>query len=201
MARRYVMTPKRRLALRKAQLASARKRKGTRKAQTARRRKAIVVAGGVAAAGAGVYMLDRKVNTVKIYHNTSHSRAKRILKNGFMDTKAEASRRRVKVSHAAGDPDAPGMVYFAVGYNNARFFGPAALSTRVRKRKFNKIAVADTHPMVAVGGYYNFYRVPADQLRQAGSKRMKYSRRNRAIAEVKIRQKREIQNIISSITR
>lgn len=185
MARRYVLTPGRRVALRKAQAASARKRKG--------RRKAIAVAGGVAVAGAGIYLADRKVNTVKIYHNTSHSRAKRIMKHGFMDTAAEARRRRLKVSHAAGDPDAPGMVYFAVGRNNARFFGPAALSTRVRKKKFHSIAIADTHPMVEIGGFDNFYRVPAGKLGNAGIKKMKYTARNRAVAEVKIREKRRNQ--------
>ena len=96
MARSYVMTPRRRTALRKAQLASARKRRGKglqihtaaavangRNRQLKRRknlkRAAVVVAGG-AAVGTAAYQIHYHRNYVTGYHRTSYDNANRIVK-------------------------------------------------------------------------------------------------------------------------
>ena len=179
--------------IRKAQLVSARLRKGTGKVKRkskglSRRQKITAVAALTVATGAtGVYAVDRARN-MKVYHNTSHHRARTIVKNGYAPGK-EGRRPNLHISDGTGKAGSheAGRVFFAAGRNNARFFGPAATSMKVRKKAFYKVANLDNHPAALAGGYKNFYFVEARNVGALG--KPTYGRRARASANYRIRRK------------
>lgn len=104
MARgRYRMTPARRAALKKAQAASARKRKGSGKSRARKVVKGVAIGGGLVAAGAGIYAYNRPearkkravVNArVKIGKNTRANTYKRFGNEGFGSKKEFKKRDR-----------------------------------------------------------------------------------------------------------
>ena len=90
----YRMTPARRRALRKAQVASARKRRGrgklnamavakgqSRNAKLIRRKKIAKVAVGAAVVGTVAYQAHYHLNYVTGYHRTSYDKARNIVEN------------------------------------------------------------------------------------------------------------------------
>jgi hypothetical protein len=102
VARIHRMTPARRNALRKAQLASARKRKGSGRTRpsnlhkgkrhiTKNQKRALVGVAAVAAVGAAAYGAH-KARYVTVYHGTRHHAARQITKHGFNNGKGPNAR-------------------------------------------------------------------------------------------------------------
>jgi hypothetical protein len=183
---RYRMTPGRRNALRKAQLASARKRKLS--ARSRKNLKRAAVGAGVVGVGAGLYAADRHYNTVVLYHSTTHARATRIAKNGFQHVR---SRHNFDLN-TGKRLSTGGNIYFAVGKNNTTKvadgsykFGYATVQTRVRKKKLMKYSTPDDHPAAAMYGISNYRKVPVADLAKLGVKpRYKRSSKKAAKAHV-----------------
>lgn len=184
MARRRRTTPKQRAASRR-NLAKARKARGRR-----RIKRAAVVTGVAMGAATGAYAVDRKLNTMKVYHNTSHHRARQIAKKGYAPGK-EGRRPNLAAHHGTGKAGSheEGRVFFAAGKNNAKFFGPAATSKRVRKKAFYRVAHLDNHPAAIAHGFDNFYYIHHSALASAGLARGNYGRVARARANVNIRRR------------
>jgi hypothetical protein len=183
MARRYAMTPARRRALRKAQLASARARRRGSRMSTRKK-----VAVGAAVAGAGYYGYQ-KSRYVVMYHNTSHHQARQIVKNGFAGGKGrKGDPTKIWKQTASGYSDhEKGRVFFSVGYNHpiAKSFGSARLKTKVRRKDLKKFGRIDDHPAAKVNGIKNFYYFEASDL--AGIKhRPRYTIPSRMRTKTKI---------------
>lgn len=131
--------------IRKAQIVSARKRRGTGRRKPINRRTRAVAhvkrhkiaygaATGVAAIGA-VAAYD-KYGRIPLYHNTSMSAAQGIKLAGFKGTRAGS------LSNALyGAP--VGQVYFTAGKNESVMFGDTVVRIKMSKRKFKKIARPD----------------------------------------------------------
>lgn len=194
MPRRYRMTPARKRALRKAQLASARKRKGLSR-KTKRR---IVVGVGTAAVlgtAVGAYSLDRKRNTMMVYHATTHHKAKKIHKEGYKATK----HRKVAYSNHSGTGPLheSGKVFIATNQKSIKGYGRAVVSSRVRKKKFYKYAKQDVHPRTLEGEKWGFksrneshYNMQVKDMSKAGV-RLRYNRQARKVAGKRIRTRYE----------
>lgn len=173
----YRMTAARRAALKKAQLASARKRK-----RGMSKKKKLAIGAGVAAivgVAAGGYALDRKYNTMTVYHATSHARARKIAAEGFKDGKHRARAYRNIVDGVLHEK---GRVFLSITKRSADPYGVGVLSARVRKKKFYKYATQDVHPKTLLGEKYGFksgnsnhYHVNVSDLGKAGIK-LKYTR-------------------------
>ena len=101
----YRMTPARRRALRKAQVASARKRRGrgklnamavakgqSRNAKLIRRKKIAKVAVGAAVVGTVAYQAHYHLNYVTGYHRTSYDKARNIVENQNFVSKTHQKR-------------------------------------------------------------------------------------------------------------
>jgi hypothetical protein len=121
------MTARRKVALRKAQLASAKKR---------RRRNAAIGVGVVAAVGYGGY----KASYINLYHNTSHHRARMITKHGFQPL----SNRSAVVKYGQGSPVLGKIAqntYMTTRKNGvARMYGPDTVKVRIRRTQLRKVA-------------------------------------------------------------
>jgi hypothetical protein len=127
MARRYGnFTPQRRAALRKAQLASAAKRRGRRRVvrQLSPRTKKVLKYAAVGAAAYGTY----RAISVPVYHNTSPKSANGIMATGFKGAK------RGTTGQAA---------YFSIGRNRTKEFGTATVKGRISRRQLHKVAHID----------------------------------------------------------
>lgn len=141
MARRraYRMTPARRAALRKAQIASARKRRGRTsqvKSHIQRNKKRYVVAGGVAVAVGGIAVGQDYTRNVRVYHNTSYKNAHSIKTNGLTGVK------RGSYSHVVFG-ETPGQVFVTKGRNTAKMFGDTVVKVKMNRREFNRHAIRD----------------------------------------------------------
>jgi hypothetical protein len=152
VARRHTMTPARRAALRKAQLASARKRKGrgrsvayrasyakTRAVGHVRRNRKRYVAGvaviGASAAGYSAY--DHTVN-VRLYHNTANANLRHIKAQGLHGVKVGSySHRNFR--------EPVGQVFVSKGLNTSKHFGPGTVRIKMNRKEFNKHATKDRH--------------------------------------------------------
>lgn len=117
MPKRHVMTAKRRMALRKAQLASARKRRRKGLKNTSPQTKKIVKYAAVGLAGYSAY----RAAYVPVYHNTSINAAQGIINNGFKGS----------------------TVYVSVGRNRTKQWGPAIIKGRISRRQLYKVAHID----------------------------------------------------------
>lgn len=182
----YRMTAARRAALKKAQLASARKRK---RGMSTKKKVAIATAAVVGVA-AGGYALDRKYNTMTIYHRTYHHRARKIAAEGFKANKHRARAYRNMVDGVLHEKD---RAFFSTSRRGANGYGKALLTARVRKRTFYKYATKDVHPMSIKiqqsGGiaplHSTHYHVNVADLKKAGIK-LKYKYGARIDAKNKI---------------
>lgn len=140
MARRpYRMTPKRRAALRKAQLVSARKRrKGTStKTRTSRKRviKRVAVVGTV---GAGAAYGVHRYNNPRLYHNTSHHSARMIKKSGFSGSAKKRAGEGNK--YQAAD-----HIYFTNRKrSNAKAYGTDTVRVTMKRKQYKRV-VSDGH--------------------------------------------------------
>ncbi|HPE53010.1 MAG TPA: hypothetical protein PK852_02725 [Mesotoga prima] len=146
---RYRMTPKRRAALRKAQLASARKRRRGGSKSTIRRRTpgpvrshlqrhkkkyktAAVIGGATAAAAYGTH----RYNNVYLYHNTDKRNVASIKKNGL--------RGVVPGSYSHKYFDEPiGHVFVAKDRNTTKMFGNRVVLVKMKRKEFKKHAQRD----------------------------------------------------------
>ena len=181
-------TAAQRAALRKAQLASARKR---RKKHKMSGKKKAAIAGAVAAlalTGASAYMLDRKHNTMVVYHSTYHARARKIVAEGFKPKhRARAYRNMVN-----GHLHEAGRLFVGVTRKSSTPYGPALLTARVRKSKFKKLATQDVHSLTIEGEKWGFksrngnhYHIQVSDIPKLGLK-FKYSREDQKKARNRI---------------
>lgn len=146
---RYRMTPKRKAALRKAQLASARKRRRGGSKSTVRRRTpgpvrshlqrnkrkyktAAVIGGATAAAAYGAH----RYNNVYLYHNTDKRNVSGIKKNGLRGVVPGS------YSHVHfGEPI--GHVFVTKDRNTTKMFGNRVVLVKMKRKEFNKVGVRD----------------------------------------------------------
>jgi len=131
MAKRYVMTAKRRAALRKAQLASARKRRGKASKHLKKHRKKYAVAGAAVVGTAAYQAYDRKKN-VRLYHTTGKSASKSIRKNGFIGA---------HIDHYG--PEVAGRVYFSTNKKGSTPYGSHTVRVKMSRIKFAKVSQRD----------------------------------------------------------
>ena len=191
MPRRYRMTPARRAALRKAQLASAR----ARKRGISRRTKIAIAGVGVAAVAGTAIAVDRKRNTMMVYHATTHHKAKKIHKEGY---KANKHRKVAYANHRGSGPlHEHGKVFLSTSQKSIKSYGRAVTSSRVRKKKFYRYAKQDVHPLTLKGESFGFksrhsshYNMQVKDMRKAGV-RLRYNRQARKIAGQRIRTRYE----------
>lgn len=172
------------------------------KAQKARKRgagrrpinkKKVAIAAGVATAavaGVAAYKVDQRKNTMMVYHATTHSRAKRIHKQGF----EPRHRKRAYANHNGnGKMHEAGRVFLSTKEKSIRSYGPAITSSRIRKSKFKKYAKQDVHPKSLEGEKFGFksrngnhYHMQVSDMKKAGVK-LRYRKQARATAGKKIR--------------
>lgn len=142
MARRaYRMTPARRRALRKAQIASARKRRKTTtkvKSHIKRHKKKYVAGGAIVAAGATTAYGTHRYNNVYLYHNTNIKNASSIKKNGLKGVRP-GSFSQLYFNEPIGH------VFVSKDYNSrlARGFGNSVVRVKMNRKEFNKYAIRD----------------------------------------------------------
>lgn len=192
------------MAKRRSSKQVAASRRNLVKARASRKRK-IVIGVAVMGAATGAYAVDRKLNTMNIYHGTTHARARRIHTEGFQPK----HRRRAYGNIVDGTLHEAGRVFVAtdnkrktrkgkvINNRNMGAYGPAIVTARVRKSKFRKYATQDVHPLsnkiFAMGGggtsYANHYHIPHSKLKKAGVK-FKYTKKQRKIAKRKIEDRR-----------
>ena len=133
MARRYVMTPRRRVALRKAQLASARKRKGRGKKQWSKKKR-VAVGVGSAAVVAGGTTVAYKATYTNLYHNTGHHRARMITKHGFKTPTARSTQAKYGQLNGPVSSLVQQNTYMTTRKRGvARMYGPDTVKVRVRR--------------------------------------------------------------------
>lgn len=192
------MTPKRRVALRKAQLASARARKRTKAISPKNKRRIAIGVGTAAVLGvaAGAYSIDRKRNTMMVYHATTHHRARQIHKKGYQ-TK---HRKRAYGNYSGTGPmHETGRVFVSTRAKSIKQYGPGLTSARVRKKKFYKYAKQDVHPqslrlrkmgIIAGHEYSSHYNLQVKDMKKAGV-RLRYKKQARIVAGKRIRTRYE----------
>jgi hypothetical protein len=148
MARRpHRMTPRRRAALRRAQIASARKRRrgGSTAQKKAHRRKiarrTAIVAGGVVVGGVAAYQINYHARYITGYHRTGYAQAANIVKT--RQWRSETETRNVQRVEGTGTG-----IWFATrrfGAHN-RNFGPAIVKVKYIPRKAttkHRVVMAD----------------------------------------------------------
>ena len=166
--------------------------KARRYAHRHRRKIAVGVGAGVVLGTAiGAYSLDRKRNTMVVYHGTTHARARKIAKEGYKTR----HRKRAYGNAIDATLHESGKAFFSTREKSIRQYGPAIVTARVRKKKFYKYARQDIHPksrqlesMGIVHGhrYKSHYNVPVGNLRKAGIKKIRYTKQARRTARKRI---------------
>lgn len=146
------MTPRRRAALRKAQLASARKRHlrartnsnsrvRNRRVQAVRshvvrNKRRYIAAGAVLGAGVGAAVAYDHHKNVRLYHNTDKRNVAGIKKHGLHGVK-EGS-----FSHRHFN-EKPGMVFVSKGRNKTKMFGNRVVKIKMNRKEFKRHATRD----------------------------------------------------------
>ena len=140
MAKVYRFTPARRAALRRAQLISARKRKGSGRARKVashvQRNKGKYTAIGGAAVAVGAAVTYDQVKNVRLYHNTDARHIPKIKRQGLQGIKPGSySHRNMK--------EPVGMVFVSKGRNKTKMFGTHQVKIKMNRKEFNKYAKRD----------------------------------------------------------
>lgn len=138
MARRYVMTARRRTALRKAQLVSARRRKGRGKQWSKKKRVAVGV--GSAAVVAGGATVAYKATYINLYHNTGHHRARMIAKKGFKAPTARSTQAKYGQLNGTVSTLVQQNTYMTTRKRGvARMYGADTVKVRVRRSQLKTL--------------------------------------------------------------
>ena len=142
------MTPARRAALRKAQVASARKRSRAARTSAHIKRHKRKYAVGTVAVVAGGYVAQDNVRNVRLYHNTDSRYVSSIKQNGLRGV------QKGSFSHV-NFAETPGAVFVTKGRNTAKMFGDTVVKVKMNRREFNKHAERDLNMSLITNRAYS----------------------------------------------